>query len=186
MRQEAGVARGLEKTGKTRFATHYWSALSVERNLSPISSLIRDGSATIKVSQLLQRHTVWLLTLPQGLDDGLFVRQYSNAHMAYVRELATYTSIMAPIARSIKALEGRAANAADVYIFWLAIAASLRKLFMQDKDIDAGVARNVTVIVNRRYKEFIDNSPTDIYFTAFFLDPRKSQYITRNKANTVM
>lgn len=49
MRQEVGVAHGLEKVGKTRFATHYWSALSVERNLSSITSLMRDGSATIKV-----------------------------------------------------------------------------------------------------------------------------------------
>jgi len=49
MQQEVGVARGLEKVGKTRFATHYWSALSVEHNLSSISSLVRDGPAAIKV-----------------------------------------------------------------------------------------------------------------------------------------
>ena len=92
-----------------------------------------------------------------------------------MRELAAYTSIMAPIARSIKALEGRAANAADVYIFWLAIAASLWKLFLEDEDIDEELAHQVTAIVNRRYKEFINHSPTDIYFAAFFLDPRKCQ-----------
>ena len=49
MRREIGIARGLEKVGKTRFATHYWSALSVERNISPISSLVGDGCANIKV-----------------------------------------------------------------------------------------------------------------------------------------
>jgi hypothetical protein len=103
-----------------------------------------------------------------------------------MRELATYTSIMAPIARSIKALEGRAANAADVYIFWLAIAATLQKLFLQDKDINKEVTRKVTTIVNRRYKEFIDNSPTDIYFAAFFLDPHESQCTARNEANIAM
>lgn len=103
--------------------------------------------------------------------------------MTYVTELATYTSIMAPIARSIKALEGRATNAADVYIFWLAIAASLRELFKRDQDIDKVLAEKVTVIVNRRYKEFIDNSPTDVYFTAFFLDPRESQFNTRNSTD---
>ena len=88
---------------------------------------------------------------------------------------------MAPVARSIKALEGRAANAADVYIFWLAIAASLRDLFQDDQDIDKELAEKVTAIVNRRYKEFIDDSPTDIYFTAFFLDPRRSQCILENQ-----
>ena len=81
---------------------------------------------------------------------------------------------MVPIARSIKALEGQAANAADVYIFWLAIAASLWNLFQHDRDIDKGLAEKVTTIVNKWYKEFIDNSPTDIYFTAFFLNPHKS------------
>lgn len=49
MQRNLGVARGLEKVGKTRFATNYWSALSVERNLSSISSLVKDGSAVIKV-----------------------------------------------------------------------------------------------------------------------------------------
>ena len=98
---------------------------------------------------------------------------HSKATTTYSSELATYTSIMAPIARSIKALEGRVTNAADVYIFWLAIAASLRKLFLRDQDINKELAQKVTAIVNRRYKEFIDKSPTDIYFTAFFLDPRK-------------
>lgn len=57
------------------------------------------------------------LTLFQGLDDGLFTRHNSKASLAYMGELAAYTSIMAPIAHSIKALEGQAANAADVYIF---------------------------------------------------------------------
>jgi len=121
----------------------------------------------------------------QGLEDGLFTRQCSRATTTYINKLGSYTSVMAPIARSIKALEGRAANAADVYVFWLAIAASLQNLFSRDGDIDAELAGKVTAIVNRRYKEFIDDSPTDIYFTAFFLDPRKSQHAMRNYANYV-
>jgi len=54
------------------------------------------------------------------------------------------------------------------------IAASLQSLFLHDGDTDVDLAEKVTAIVNRRYKEFIDDSPTDVYFTAFFLDPRKS------------
>jgi len=56
VRREVGVARGLEKVGKTRFATQYWSALSVERNVSSISSLVKDGSAAIKVFYLSRLH----------------------------------------------------------------------------------------------------------------------------------
>ena len=120
-------------------------------------------------------YSQWL-TLSQGLDDGLFTRQHSRATTTYTNELATYTAIMAPIAHSIKALEGRAANAADVYIFWLSIAASLRNLFLHDGDINKDLAGKVTAIVNRRYKEFID-------FTAFFLNPRKSRLSAINCAN---
>ena len=69
----------------------------------------------------------------------------------YTNGLATYTAIMAPIARSIKALEERAANTADVYIFWLAITAFLQNLFTHNKDIDSDLAEKVTAIVNRQY-----------------------------------
>jgi len=88
-----------------------------------------------------------------------------------------------PIARSIKALEGRAANAADVYIFWLSIVASLQNLFLYNGDIDKDLAGKVTTIMNRWYKEFIDDSPSDIYFTTFFLNPHKSQLSAINCAN---
>ena len=108
------------------------------------------------------------------------MRPHARVTTTYSSELATYTSILAPIARSIKALEGRVTNAADVYIFWLAITASLRKLFSHDYDVDRELAQKVITIVNRRYKEFINNSPTDVYFTAFFLDPRKSRNKARN------
>ena len=52
---------------------------------------------------------------------------------------------MTPIAHSIKALEGQVSNAADVYAFWLTIAASLWDLFLYD-DINKELARKVTTI----------------------------------------
>jgi len=110
----------------------------------------------------------------QGIEIGLFQRR-SRLTTEYMNDLTVYTSVMAPIARSIKALESRAANAADVFVFWLGIAASLRSLFSEPSHITgitSELAGKVTRVVNRRYKEFIDNSPTDVYFAAFFLDPR--------------
>jgi len=50
----------------------------------------------------------------------------------------------------------------DVHIFWLAIAASLRKLDSQDRDIENGLTHKVNVIVNERHKESMDNFLTDI------------------------
>ena len=89
--------------------------------------------------------------------------------------LQKYVDIVNPLARSLWSLESLQANAADVYIFWIAIIATLKDLFSQNKKqtfIGKVLARKVTAIINTRYKAFIDNSPTDIYFTAFFLDPR--------------
>jgi hypothetical protein len=97
-----------------------------------------------------------------------------------------YIVIVEPIARSLWALELLYANAADVFMFWLAIAASLRELFSKneyDSGISSVLAGKVTAIVNRRYKAFIDEGPNsglgsdhEIFFTAFFLHPRKLFY----------
>jgi hypothetical protein len=67
-------------------------------------------------------------------------------------------------------------NAADVFVFWLAITSTLKDLFSKSERITGiteTLKRKVTAIINQRYKAFIDQSPSDIYFTAFFLDPRK-------------
>jgi hypothetical protein len=109
----------------------------------------------------------------QGIEIGLF-QPRSRVTTEYMNDLGVYTSVMAPIAQSIKALESQAANAADVFIFWLTIAASLCNLFSKPPQVTgiiSELAGKVTRVVNRRYKEFIDNSLTDMYFTAFFLDP---------------
>ena len=89
--------------------------------------------------------------------------------------LQKYVDIVNPLARSLWSLESPQANVADVYIFWIAIITTLKDLFSQNKKetfIGNELARKVTAIINTRYKAFIDNSPTDIYFAAFFLDPR--------------
>jgi hypothetical protein len=85
--------------------------------------------------------------------------------------------IVAPLAHSIKSLESTQTTASDVYIFWLAIAASLKELFSKGvrvTGISNQLAAKVTAIVNKRYHSFIDESPSDIYFTAFFFDPCES------------
>ena len=86
-----------------------------------------------------------------------------------------YIAIVNPLACSLWSLESQHANASDVYVFWLAIAATLKDLFTksaQSLDLDHSLIQEVTAIINKRWKAFIDESPSDIYFTAFYLDPR--------------
>ena len=91
--------------------------------------------------------------------------------------LTIYIEIIEPLARALWSLESPHTNAADVYIFWLAIAAKLRKLFSKGEAITGiapSISRAVSTIVSRRFKAFVNESPTDIYFTAFFLHPSAS------------
>jgi hypothetical protein len=99
-----------------------------------------------------------------------------STYLRFQLGLLQYIAVVAPLARSLWALESSQANAADVFIFWLAIASTLHAEFAKPSEntgVTPVLAKRVTAIVNKRYKAFIDESPSDIYFTAFFLDPRQ-------------
>jgi hypothetical protein len=84
-----------------------------------------------------------------------------------------YNNIVAPFIRALWSLEAADANASDVYVFWLAIAANLNDLFKKGTrktGISLSLSNAVTEIYNKRYTEFFSHS--DIYFAAFMLDPR--------------
>ncbi|KAJ3846308.1 hypothetical protein EV368DRAFT_18481, partial [Lentinula lateritia] len=89
--------------------------------------------------------------------------------------LAQYIQIVGPLARSLWALESAKTNAAHVFLFWLAMGAELKDLFERDvseTEIEPELAREITQIFNSHYRQFIEQTPDDPYFTAFYLDPR--------------
>lgn len=49
-REEDGVPRGLEKFGKTRFATNFYSSASVERCLPSICKVVTDEGINLTVN----------------------------------------------------------------------------------------------------------------------------------------
>jgi hypothetical protein len=84
-----------------------------------------------------------------------------------------YITIVAPFVRSLWSLEAAHANASDVFVFWLAIPATLTDLFSKGTavtEIKNSLADGMTAIYNKRYKEFFTN---EFYFVGFVLDPRK-------------
>ena len=108
--------------------------------------------------------------------------------MQFEQDLDRYISILAPIGRAIKSLEATDTTAGDVYIFWLAIASTLRDLFARPEShtgITRELAQKVTGIVNRRYKEVIDESPTDVYFSSCFLNPSASSFPPESEQQTI-
>lgn len=87
--------------------------------------------------------------------------------------LAQYIQIVGPLARSLWALESAKTNAAHVFLFWLAMGAELKDLFERDvseTEIEPELAQKITQIFNSRYQQFIEQTPDDPYFTAFYLD----------------
>jgi hypothetical protein len=102
----------------------------------------------------------------------------SPAYSRFEQSMLQYINIVAPLIRSLWSLEAAHANASDVFVFWLAIAATLEDLFNQGDHktgIPTELAEEVTAIYNKRYMEFFEGH--DLYFTAFTLDPRESKSI---------
>lgn len=105
----------------------------------------------------------------------MFANRTSSTYSNFERILLQYINIVAPIIRALWSLEAAHANTSDVFVFWLAIAATLKDLFSKGSEktgIVDSLARQVTAIFNKRYKEFFTN---EVYFVAFMLDPREFQ-----------
>ena len=102
----------------------------------------------------------------------MLANRASGKYGDFERHMLWYINIVAPLIRSLWSLEAAHANASDVFVFWLAAAATLNDLFSKSLDetgIPRELANQVTTIYNSRYEEFFQN---DLYFVAFLLDPR--------------
>lgn len=177
LRKCDGVTEGLVKIGKTRFATHYSAAVSLSNCLSLIKVLIETHKIKPQVFTTLS-NTPKCLCSRRILQDKAIIQLFESRSEYRELEdgLKTYMAVVGPIARSLWSLEASTANAADAYIFWLAICASLQELFNKNPDhtgIPWVLASQTQGIVNKQAQDFVNRSPSDIYFTAFFLDPHK-------------
>ncbi|KAE9389124.1 hypothetical protein BT96DRAFT_1025171 [Gymnopus androsaceus JB14] len=153
----------IKPPGGTRFGSLHTAAVSLLPNLEPIQYLVGTGEIKfIKVPKV----------------QNLFAHPFSGQFDKLRRELHCYTIVVDPFIRSLWSLEAAEANASDVFIFWLAIAAYLSELFSNSEmttGISQQVAEEVMGIFNSRYEALFSKS--DIYFAAFLLDPR---YPSRN------
>ncbi|KAI0327039.1 hypothetical protein GY45DRAFT_1257848 [Cubamyces sp. BRFM 1775] len=171
-RAEEGGIRGLQSIGKTRFATVYWSAESLRVCLPVLRRLVKTNRLILK---------------DVGFDKGL-LEEGNMASMTFEIQLRRYVSIIEPIARAIKSLEATDATAANVFVFWHSIAAELRNLLARpesETSIPRSLAEKIIGIINRRFKEVIDQALSDVYFTTFFLHPLYAQADILAKPTTI-
>lgn len=102
----------------------------------------------------------------------MFRSRFSDTYTRFEKSLIQYIAITTPFIRSLWSLEAAHATASDVFVFWMAIGAFLDDIFNKPADvgITLSLASEIRMIYNRHYKEFF---ASDLYFTAFALDPRK-------------
>ena len=165
-------ARTLAPTsvGKTRFASKWNSMMNLAPHLRYIQQMVETGKITIEVCNL---SLIWLIDT-FGQRNKVVRNFFNNSFEVNQFELAThqYTQLMAPFAHTLWSLEATRTVASDVFIFWLAAASSVKDA-LQDTQLGltSSVKQAVITVINKQWHAFIKESPEDIYFTAFYLDP---------------
>jgi len=85
----------------------------------------------------------------------MFTNRASGKYIKFEWSLLQYITIVAPIIWSLWLLEAAHANAADVFVFWLASAVTLQDLFAKDTaamGIPISLAEAVISIFNKCYR----------------------------------
>jgi hypothetical protein len=104
--------------------------------------------------------------------NSLFVPD-SRATATFELALDQLLAVLAPPAKSLTCLESSHSTVADVYLFWLAVMASLEEVITSpDNEIPSEVVEKLRRICNYRFDQMINDAPSDVYLTGFFLHPR--------------
>ncbi len=94
--------------------------------------------------------------------------------MAFKLSLTKYLAVAEPFARAIECLESAHSTPSDVFVFWLAIMATLERRFLDQRvKLPTHTIENIRAIANQRFDELINEGPEDAYLAAFFLDVRE-------------
>lgn len=85
-------------------------------------------------------------------------------------DLTQFLSVEAPIAKSITCLESSHSTVSMVYLFFLAVTATIHQI-IKEGGLPSDVADQIRKAVNFRFNQQINDAPDDVYLTGFMLDP---------------
>ncbi|SRR6266540_3187848 len=88
---------------------------------------------------------------------GLFTNKFNCKYTDFNEDLLRYSTVVTPLIQSLWSLEAADANTADIFLFWLASAATLKDLFDQNNNktgIPHSLTNEVMEIYNKHYEEF--------------------------------
>jgi hypothetical protein len=92
--------------------------------------------------------------------------------MKFRMELTQLIKVLSPFAKAIACLESSQSTPADVYLFWLAIMSTLKRLFEDETNgIRESDASQIRAIAINRFRQLLEEGPDDCYISAFYLDP---------------
>ncbi|KAF7310297.1 DUF659 domain-containing protein [Mycena indigotica] len=149
------INKGLEKIGKTRFGTMYYTAYSLIRCFEAIRMLFHLDIIHTTGSEELSK-LAWMRSLPEILTFEMHLKQL--------------ISVLEPIARAIKCLESSHTTVGDVWKFYVAITAVLKTVFEENVvGIPVSVQQEIRGAVNARVEQMLGCN--SVYLTGFFLDP---------------
>jgi hypothetical protein len=98
--------------------------------------------------------------------------------MKFEMELSQLLTILAPVAKAITCMESTHSNVSDVYVFWLAVTATIHQIIEDDiTGLPFDVMEKIRKAVNFRFNQMINDAPDDVYLTGFMLDPREYLYL---------
>jgi len=71
-------------------------------------------------------------------------------------------------------MESTQSNVSDVYVFWLAVTATIHQIIMEDvTGLLSDVTEDICKAVNFWFNQMVNDAPDDVYHTGFMMDPRK-------------
>ena len=94
--------------------------------------------------------------------------------MMFEMELLQLLTVLAPVAKAITCMESTQSNISDVYVFWLAVTATIHQIIMEDvTGLLSDVTEDICKAVNLWFDQMVNDAPDDVYHTGFMMDPHK-------------
>ncbi|KAF8596491.1 hypothetical protein BDV93DRAFT_454747, partial [Ceratobasidium sp. AG-I] len=176
IRKRRGIKQSPEKPGKTRFAGWHYTSKSLRCCLPAIEELVE--SDVIEIKKVCTADTSEILA---------FFKNVSTSG-EFKKRVIQLEKLTEPFAKAIKCLESGHSNPSDVFIFYMAVMATLRQL-VDNNETELSLPHDVITQAQKsacsRYYSMVLASGQEVYLATFFLHPqyRDTSILRRNNLN---
>src|SRR5882724_5026414 len=71
-------------------------------------------------------------------------------------------------------MESTQSNVSDVYVFWLAVTATIDQIIVEDvTGLPSDVTEGICKAVNFQLNQMVNDAPDDVYHMGFMMEPHK-------------